>query len=475
MQPRLVPDIPPRAVIYLRQSVHKDDSISIEMQEFAGRDYCARMGYTVVAVEADEGLSGRRWDNRPAVKRAIDLIEGRNADVIILWKWSRLSRSRRDWALASDRVDVAGGRIESATEPIDTGTASGRFARGVMTEYAAFQSEQIGEQWEEVRQRRIRNGLPVSGRLPWGWEKHDGQLRPVPEQAAYVVEMYAKFLGGQGSASIARWMNAQGVPSPEGKIWSRERPGTLLDSPIHAGLIPYRGETFEGAHEGIIDRATWAEYVATRAARREGKQKPRVSHYLLSSLARCHCGYQMSGKSDRTRGVFYGGYVCQSMAPDHGPNYISIRKLDPLVPQWLAGIAKELDAAVDVVALVEMTTDLDQLRREHTALQKQLTNLTLQLAADIVPEVAYSEARAQIEARQSEITAAIDRHSRQQSIASRVSNDFIRGLVRDWEFMPFDGRRDAIRAVLERVTVTPGPEATAVFTSRWGTSVVLRV
>ncbi len=165
---RPVPDAPPRAVLYLRQSTTRDDSISIEMQESAGREYCARMGYTVIDVKSDPGFSGRKWDNRPAVQQVMAMVDAGDADVIVLWKWSRLSRSRLHWALASDRVAAAGGRIESATEPIDTSTASGRFARGVMTEYAAFQSEQIGETWEEVRQRRLRLGLPASGRLPGG-------------------------------------------------------------------------------------------------------------------------------------------------------------------------------------------------------------------------------------------------------------------------------------------------------------------
>ena len=118
----------PRAIIYLRQSVAKDDSISIEMQEIACRDYCDRMGYAVVDVKDDPGISGRLWTKRPKVQLVMDALERGEADVVVLWKWSRLSRSRKDWALAIDRADLAGGRIESATEPIDTATASGRFA-----------------------------------------------------------------------------------------------------------------------------------------------------------------------------------------------------------------------------------------------------------------------------------------------------------------------------------------------------------
>src|SRR5690348_11701092 len=120
---RPVPETPPRAVLYLRQSISHDDSISLELQEASCRAYCQQQGYQVVAVESDPGISGRTW-KRPAVNRVMQLIEDGGADVVVLWKWSRLSRSRRDWALAADRADVAGGRIESSTEAVDIGTAT---------------------------------------------------------------------------------------------------------------------------------------------------------------------------------------------------------------------------------------------------------------------------------------------------------------------------------------------------------------
>ena len=39
-----------RAVLYLRQSTYKEESISLEVQESAGREYCRQRGYVVVAV-----------------------------------------------------------------------------------------------------------------------------------------------------------------------------------------------------------------------------------------------------------------------------------------------------------------------------------------------------------------------------------------------------------------------------------------
>ena len=145
-----VPETAPRAVLYLRQSVAREESISLELQEIAGRRYCEQRGYEVVEVLADPGISGRTWA-RPAVQHAVRMIEARDVDVIVVWKWSRLSRSRRDWAVAVDRVEGAGGRLESSTEPVDTTTSTGRFTRGMLAELAAFESERIGDTWREDR------------------------------------------------------------------------------------------------------------------------------------------------------------------------------------------------------------------------------------------------------------------------------------------------------------------------------------
>ena len=43
------------------------------------------------------------------METAITMIERDEADAIVVWRWSRVSRNRLDWALAVDRVEAAGG------------------------------------------------------------------------------------------------------------------------------------------------------------------------------------------------------------------------------------------------------------------------------------------------------------------------------------------------------------------------------
>lgn len=463
---RAVTNTAPRAIVYLRQSVHRDDSISLELQELACRDYCARMGYDVIAVEADPGVSGRTW-NRPAVQRVMSAIDDRTADVIVLWKWSRLSRSRKDWALAIDRADIAGGKIESATEPIDTATASGRFARGVMTEYAAFQSEQIGEQWEEVRQRRIGLGLPASGRLPFGWVRADGGIRPDPDRAPIVVEMYRRYLAGDGSAAIAAWLNDEQIPAPNGGVWRRARPLGVMDSPIHAGLIPYRDATYPGQHEPIIDGATWTAYQSERARRRDVGERPREYQHLLSGLVICSCGAHMHGKGSTTAGKLYRGYICGETLNGHQERaYVSALTLDPLVSNWLLALDPNIATApADPARAARHAAIL----RDQVALDKELGVLGRQLGREIIPEQEYMRAAGEIRAELARLAA----EERELAPSHSVTADDIATLQATWPVMPIPAQNRGLRQVVREIAAHSGGERFTLRTA-WGAEHELR-
>ncbi len=455
-----VPDSPPRAVLYLRQSTYREESISLELQETAGRDYCARQGYQVVEVLADPGISGRTW-KRPAVQRAMTMLEERSADVIVLWRWSRLSRSRKDWALAADRADVAGGRIESATEPNDV-TAAGRFARGVMTEMAAFESERIGEQWREVQASRVARGLPPGGKLPWGWRwSPEGPAEVDDDKGAVIAELYRRYLSGAGSRTLAEWLNDRGLKPMHRDVWNDRTVLQMLDSPVHAGLISYRGETHPGAHEGVIDEATRQQYLRERARRRDGHEQKR--RYLLSGIARCAaCGEPMNGftiskhpKSPRP----WSAYRCRSLGkgPHAGKGAwsIALHVVESALLEWLQGVADGVEVAADAAAASrdDARIEAQRLAREVAALDLQLTRLTEQLAADVVPVHAYTAARDSILERRARLAAQLDAVEVTSTAVAADPSAAARGLLAEWDTLPVDELRAGLRTLLDHVSV----------------------
>ncbi|WP_162230807.1 recombinase family protein [Leucobacter japonicus] len=453
---KAVPSAPKKAVLYLRQSVSRDDSISIELQELAGRNHCEQNGYDVVGVEVDEGLSGRNWSKRPAVQRVMDMIDSRAADVIVLWKWSRLSRNRKDWAIAADRVDIAGGRIESATEPIDTATASGRFARGVMTEYAAFQSEQIGEQWQEVFARRVSLGLPPTGSMPWGWRLVDGVATISEGDRATIRSMYAMYAEGSGLVAIANWLNENGHRSKRGNLWQFAAVRGCLESPFHSGQISFNGELVPGVHDGVISPDEYARFMDRRRDRSIAK-RPRVSPYLLSTLAVCHCGRKRVGNVSNSR---LRSYTCT--ATEKHPRKTRVcEPVDELVGRWVMGLPIGAEV-IDTSAPVDTSLLAGRLKQ----LNQALVNLNINLAMERLSTEEHAAARSAL---QSEI-AELESQQADAAKASRNSaSHYLEGrteALRHWPALKVDEQQSFLRATVRFVEILA--DDTIKIHTQWG-------
>jgi site-specific DNA recombinase len=460
---------PKRAIIYLRQSTYREESISLELQEHACREYCERMGYRVVAVESDPGISGRTWIKRPKVQQVLTMIETDKADVIVLWKWSRLSRNRAHWAVAADRVDVAGGRIESATEPLDTATASGRFARGVMTEYAAFQSEQIGEQWRETHARRRRNGLPADGAPRYGYDKlDDGSYALNAAEGAVVAEMYRRYLRGEGFTRIVQWLNSSGHQTKAGSEWSRVTVTHLLDAGFGAGKIIHRGAKkdgsrdwrisaatfYEGAQEPVISSAEWDAYVARRL---EAPLPPRVVEpkYPLTGLIFCgDCGAPMHVGNQGLK-----DYKCSraTQRRDVPGMYMTRALVERRVREWVGELAQDVDELAAAVAKererrVIQLDNIAALDRRIADVTDRLGRITVRWAAGNMPDSAYDAAVAQLDAD----LAALKERRQRAAPTPRVEIDPQRlamNLDADWEHLTVLEQRTLLRALVARVEI----------------------
>ncbi len=455
----------PRAVIYLRQSVAREESISLELQENAGREYCKQQGYEVVAVEADPGISGRTW-KRPAVQRVMSMIEQRQADLVVLWKWSRLSRSRLDWAVAADRVESVGGRIESATEPLDTTTSTGRLARGMLTEFAAFESERIGDVWKESQQRRRRNGLPAQGGARFGYDK-DGQAFTInPTQGALLREMYELFLAGNGFTKIAYLLNEQGHRTKTGVMWTADKIRNTLDSGFGAGQIiqNFRGPDrtyWQGNHEPLISKAEWDAYLVRREVNRKLPGKTISATYPLTGLCKCgDCGANMRAFRRNNK----PGLCCSKYLDTRSVRLVtaSMQRAEDAVFSWLLNIAEDIDALTKLeseakqhleVAIIDKAT----IEKKLVKLHEQMGRIAIKFADGAFPEMAFNAAMqkltVEVESMQERLKTATG-NTREASLARQ---DIV-GLVTAWPELTNPEKNALLRTVIDHVIVTPPPK-----------------
>ena len=450
-----------RAVLYLRQSTFREESISLELQETACREYAAQRGYDVVAVEADPGVSGRTFE-RPGVQAVMEMVERGAADVILLWKWSRWSRNRLDWYVAADKAQQAGGRIESATEPIDTSTSIGRLSRGMMIEIAAFESDRAGDQWREAHERRVRQGRPHHGKNRFGYLYDQEQKLHVPDPmiAPIARDLYQRYVDGTSIYKLVQWLNAEQVPTVEhgakrgAPTWAESTLRGALDNPFPTGRFIYRGELVDGAHEAIVPIELWEAY-RERRQRRASRPRAESSSYLLSGLVRCAaCGTTLTG-GKATGGRSYYRCATGFTRGTHRGGYIRCEVVEDAVMTELREYASGLDEATGralqerapAAAPAVTMASLEAKRKRATA---AMTNLALQVAEGLPADV-HAEALAALVAKRDGVDAQIA-ELRARQAAPAADAEAVAGMLEDWHVVPVAARREMIGRLF-RVTV----------------------
>lgn len=463
----------PRAVLYLRQSIAKEESISLELQEDAGRRYASEKGYEVVAVESDHGISGRTW-KRPAVLRVMTMIEKQHADIIILWKWSRLSRSRLDWAVAIDKVEAAGGQIESATEQVDVSTSTGRFARGMLAEFAAFESERIGDTWKEAHRRRVDQGIPATGKKRFGYQYDRASgFTHHPIEGPILQEAYRQYINGTSFYELVDYLNdgptrpGEGYNGPTPGLWSANTVRRVMDNPFASGRFNSKGQTHQGIHPPLISEEVWEEYQVRRKSRRVHRNGEK-GKYLLTGLVFCDlCGHGMYAGQFGHDGKLK--YRCSGAAnwKLHPGGYVMESTLEQTLLPWLANLATEINEAkpANEVTTPKQEDLTPRLRRALMKVDSRLDALTTRLLDGTVPQDVYARIRDQLAAEKTALQDSL-MAARVEVRAEPVRLD--PDLMVHWPDMPLNVKREILLRLISKVIVKPErPRSLVRIVARW--------
>jgi site-specific DNA recombinase len=446
----------------IRVSKEREGMVSPENQRYSIEQYAERANIEVV--EWIEGIdeSGSRkksaWWAR--LDRGIELVEAHSVDVLVVWRIDRTARNRLKWAIATDRIETAGGYIESATEPNDRSPA-GRFGRGMMAEHAAFMAESIGATWKETLERRVRHGMTPNGQRHFGYTytREDGYLID-PIEGPALAEMFRAYTAGDSAWQIADRLNgpveppADGANFPRHARWNTASVLRVLDSGFGAGFIQFRGELHDGMHAPIIEPDEWTRF---RHARESRRRRPRAerSAYLYSGFIWCHCGGKMGGRTDHGR----PRYACIESATykPHADASLAAHVIDAEVKRWLNKIRDELnDAARKAPRRPILIADpAKDISRRLAAIADRFDSATLKFVDDAIPAETYERLRSRFEAESAALNAELARVSAQATVRPLA---FVGDLVAQWDDLPVQRRREALRLLVDRIVIHP-PDA----------------
>jgi site-specific DNA recombinase len=314
---------PERVALRLRVSSEEQrERKSIEIQREFLQEYCRLYGLEVAQIYADDGVSGTiPLHERPEGRRLLEDAKEGKFSTLLVYRLDRLGRSLLVIVDAHDRLQACGVALKSATEPIDTSTASGRLIFQMLASFAEYDRGNIVERTQAGLKRAFKMGKHL-GCIPFGYDVvNDGSLVVVEDEARIVRQIIGNIAGGATLYSEARRLNDEGVLSPGRKYRGQpRRHGTSWAHSTIRGIVTqgaYSGVHIVEAQDGPIEREVPAivePEVRERALSRLIENKrfsggKKGHNYLLRGLPICeHCGTAYVGNAS---GRYHKYYACR--------------------------------------------------------------------------------------------------------------------------------------------------------------------
>ena len=216
-----------RVVGYVRVSTDKqaDAGHSLEAQRAKLAAWCSLYDAELVEVFVDAGASGGSTSGRPGYAAALEALDAKRADTLLVVKLDRLTRSTRDLADVLDAARRGGWALTSVAEQLDTSTAAGRLVVGVLGVVAQWEREAVGERTSAAMQSMKERGLYTGGRVRYGYRVgHDGQLVEDEGEQATLAAIRELRAAGLSLRAVAAELEARGMVNRNG---ARFGPSTL--------------------------------------------------------------------------------------------------------------------------------------------------------------------------------------------------------------------------------------------------------
>jgi DNA invertase Pin-like site-specific DNA recombinase len=201
------------------------EGLSLEAQQAAIERFCAAQGFKLVRLCQDV-LSGAK-DQRPGLQDALGCLQ-RNADVLVVLKFDRLSRSIRHFCEIYERYFESGEKeLIAIRESIRLDSALGRALISILLVFAQMEREATGERTRESI-RHIRSRGYFFGKVPFGKRTVPAPDNPRyriliddPAEQAVLARLKAWAAEGLGISEMAARLNAECVLPPQGERWTK--------------------------------------------------------------------------------------------------------------------------------------------------------------------------------------------------------------------------------------------------------------
>lgn len=321
------------AALYIRVSTDDQLEFSPDAQKRAMIDY-AKKNNMLVSDEhifIDEGISGKRAQNRPAFQRMIATAKSKPKpfDAILVHKFDRFARSREDSvvykSLLRKECDI---KVISITEQLEDDKFS-VILEAMLEAMAEYYSLNLSDEvMKGMTEKALRGKLQYAS--PFGYNIKNGTATVVPDEATIVKIIFDKFVNENMTyVEICHYLNDHGLRNRKGNMFQTRFIKYALENPIYCGLVRWNYSTQKGTGRKLKDESEWiitnGEHEAIVSKDMFDKAQDQIAHiktlystpnikreeygHWLGGILRCSsCGGTLTVSNAKLK--FGGYYVC---------------------------------------------------------------------------------------------------------------------------------------------------------------------
>lgn len=152
-----------------------------------------------------EKRSGRFSDNRPELKACLDYV--REGDTLVISRLDRMARGILDLASIADGLHRKGVNLKVIHQGIDTSTSEGKLLFGILSTFAAFETDLRSERQKSGIELAKKNGVKF-GRKNALTLTQKATIRRLRESEGFSAEQLAERFH-VGRATIYRALGSQ--------------------------------------------------------------------------------------------------------------------------------------------------------------------------------------------------------------------------------------------------------------------------
>lgn len=321
--------------------------------------------------------------------------------------------------------------------------------------------------------------------------------RPSRTEAPVVRWVFETYEKGTGLNLLVQQMNAQKIPPPRSRYWSKSMIHYMLRNRAYIGERSYNKRSYKGyrrgekasltnpkenwvitanAHQPIVDSSLFERVQTIFKSKIVTIGRTFHRPYLLTGIVRCaNCGYRMIGQTSKGNGHKYLTYTCSGYLRIGKAVCRSVHVLTDALetevlssirehlsaPSWESQVRETLERMVNEEFGDSAQTRVEGLERELEDVQRQIANVIEAIKASGRLSAAMNQTLADLEIRrdsiQSELRKAENRKHQKigaETLAERIMTEY-GNFDRIWnEGLTIEDRKELLRCYVHQVSVS---------------------